>query len=192
MWRWRSRRRKEIGSSRQRRRSDLRAIARPYRAAAATAAADIKTPQAKAQSPAEAFRRYALPKGIALVVKLPQKLNRRKPTIQLAPTTLFCWAEAWVKQLHQEAAPEAGGEEVEVGAASAALGVKAVAPGIRLAEEVDRAVEAAPEVADLVAVVLVVEVALVAGHAIAPPRIASEGILRSSIPTQPLMRTLIL
>jgi hypothetical protein len=77
-------------------------------------------------------------------------------------------------------------EEVEEGADSeAALGVKAVVLVTRLAGE------AAPEVADLVAVVLAVEVLLAAGHAIAQPRIESGGILPSSTLTQPLVRTLI-
>ena len=124
-------------------------------------------------------------KAMVRRVKLPRKANLRKPTIRRVPTTLSCWAEVWVKRPHQEEASAAGMEEVEEGADSeAALGVKAVVLVTRLAGE------AAPEVADLVAVVLAVEVLLAAGHAIAPPRIASEGILQSSTPTQPLMRTL--
>jgi len=117
---------------------------------------------------------FASRKEMARKVKCPQKVKLRKLTIQQVPTTHFCWAEVWVKQLHREADSAAAVEEVEEGADSAAApGVKAVARGTRLAGEVDRAVvqgvsEVAAE-ADLEAEVEDLAVALAAGHAIAQP-----------------------
>src|ERR1019366_3578753 len=138
MWRWWSRRRREIRSSKCRRRA-LRAIARLRVKGVAGAVVPVAFPIHGVWALVDRARHCASRKVMAPRLKLPQKLKLRRLTTQPAPITPSCWAEAWAKQPPQGADLAVAVEGVGL---AEALAVKAAARGIRLAGEVDRAVVA--------------------------------------------------